>query len=569
MRIQIIQKLIDKIRGKEARLKKTTEVVKQYRFIHIMFNDKFGKAWVDFVNKNFDTEEHLFLCKRCFDEFPFPQGKNVVEIKSLQGLDFSNAEKIFCHSLFDSELVEYLYAHQDILKQKAYWIIWGGDLYEALRDEKNDFVRENFKGYITDVDGDKVILEKKYTANKNKKFYHAAYTFPVSQEMVNNAKDTLSQRANSNKAIVIQINNSCDKSTLEILDILSRFKDENIIIKMILSYGSLEFKEQIISKAHTMFGDKFQFIDTILSPQEYAKYVSQNDVLVYNQNRQQGLGNSFLALQFGTKLYIRSEISTYEHLSDKGCVVFDTHKIPQMNFSEFITIDKKTQENNITNSAKFFSDEYLKSLWEPIFENSLEYWQNRAKNYGKHSVYNMAHSLDELASVDKKQEQIYQSVLDKHLCDMGGGHLMALDFGCGVGRFEPMLAKLAHKVYAIDPIATLIELAPKLENVEYLLLDENEKIALPDDSVNLIFVSLALGGIVSQTQLQTAVDELKRVAKPNALFFIVENTAKLKNSNYWHYRSAEFYMDLFKPINLRLETTYDDANEEISVMCGR
>ena len=56
MTIQIIQKLIDKIRGKEARLKKTTEIVKQYRFIHIMFNDKFGKAWVDFVNKNFDTE---------------------------------------------------------------------------------------------------------------------------------------------------------------------------------------------------------------------------------------------------------------------------------------------------------------------------------------------------------------------------------------------------------------------------------------------------------------------------------------------------------------------------------
>ena len=153
---------------------------------------------------------------------------------------------------------------------------------------------------------------------------------------------------------------------------------------------------------------------------------------------------------------------------------------------------------------------------------------------------------------------------------MGGGQkLVALDFGCGPGRFEPMLAKLTHKVYAIDPIATLIELAPKLENVEYLLLDENEKIALPDDSVDLVFVSLALGGIVSQTQLQTAVDELKRVAKPNALFFIVENTAKLKSSNYWHYRSAEFYKDLFKPINLKLETTYDDANEEISVMCGR
>ena len=565
MKVKFIQRLINKIKEKR-KAKGINKVIRQYRFIHIMFNDKFNKPFVDFLNRNFDAKEHLVLCKRWFDEFPFPQGENVIEIQTLKKLNFANAEEVFCHSLFDNELIEYLYNHQDILKEKAYWLIWGGDLYNATRDKKNDFVRENFRGYITDVDGDRAVLEKRYTTRKNKKFYHATYTFPVTPDMIDKAKTSLKKRS----ATIIQINNSCDDSTLEMLDILSRFKDENIIIKTILSYGKLEFKEQIIYKGNAIFGNKFEFIDTILSPQDYAKYVSENDVLVLNQNRQQGLGNSFLALAFGAKLYIRSEISTYDYLISNGNKVFDSTQIAQMDFAEFIAIDKGTKQSNIQNSLKFFNDEYAKNLFEKVFYDSLEYWQNRAKKHGKHSVYNMAHPRNELESVDKYQEQIYSNVLKKHLDDNGGGQkLVALDFGCGPGRFEPMLSKIAHKVYATDPISTLIELAPKIDNVEYLLLGEDEKIALPNDSVDLVFVSLALGGIVDEAQLKMAIDELKRVAKQNALFFIVENTARQDNQRYWHYKSAEYYINLFKPIRLKLETTYEDINEEISVMVGR
>lgn len=565
MKVKFIQRLITKYKEKR-KAKGINKVIGRYRFIHIMHNDKFNKPFVDFLNRNFDTKEHLVLCKRTCDEFPFPQGENVIEIKMFRYLSFKRVEKVFFHSLFDHESIKYLYKHKDILQEKAYWQIWGGDLYNAPRDEKNDFVRENFRGYITDVDGDRAVLEKRYATRKNKKFYHATYTFPVTLDMIDKAKNSLKKR----NATIIQINNSCDESTLEMLDILSKFKDENIIIKTILSYGKLEFKEQIIDKGNAIFGNKFEFIETILSPQEYAKYVSENDVLVLNQNRQQGLGNSFLALAFGAKLYIRSEISTYDYLISNGNKVFDSTQIAQMGFAEFIAIDKETRQSNIQNSSKFFSDEYAKNLFEKVFNDSLEYWQNRAKKHGKHSVYNMAHPRNELESVDKYQEQIYSNVLKKHLDDNGGGgKLVALDFGCGPGRFEPMLSKIAHKVYATDPISTLLELAPKIDNVEYLLLGENEKIALPSDSVDLVFVSLALGGIVDKSQLKMAIDELKRVAKQNALFFIVENTAKQDNQKYWHYKSAEDYASLFKPIELKLETTYEDINEEISIMVGR
>ena len=50
--------------------------------------------------------------------------------------------------------VDFFYSHPKLLREKAYWLIYGGDLYDAPRDEKNDFVRNNFKGYLTYVDGE-------------------------------------------------------------------------------------------------------------------------------------------------------------------------------------------------------------------------------------------------------------------------------------------------------------------------------------------------------------------------------------------------------------------------------
>ena len=181
--------------------------------------------------------------------------------------------------------------------------------------------------------------------------------------MINNA-NKLNQKRNE---IVIQINNSCDNSTLGMLDILSKFKQENLVIKTILSYGKLEYKDEIIKKGNEIFGNKFKYLDKILTPQEYATYVSENNILILNQNRQQGLGNSFLALNFGQKLYIRSEVSTYEHLRSKGCNIFDTKQIFNMTFEEFISMNKDIQTQNIKNSLKFFKDDYLKKLWSNLF----------------------------------------------------------------------------------------------------------------------------------------------------------------------------------------------------------
>lgn len=333
---------------------------KTCKYVHIMNNDKFNKPFCDFLNRNFKSEEHLILYMKMHDH-PVPTGNNVMKFQSFAQLELAknNIQKIIFHSL-PGNSVEYLYKHKNILKTKCYWMIWGADLYNAKRDKRNDFVRANFKGYISDTDGDCLVAAEKY--NSHPLIYNAGYTFPITIEMINACKKI------KHKYTKIQINNSADESTLEMLDVLSKFKDENIRIFTILSYGKMEFVEPIISKGKTIFGSKFEYVNEFMLPEKYAQRIAQNDILILNQNRQQGLGNCFANLVLGTKVFIRSEVTTFKHFNSKGIKIFDTNDIKEMSFKQLKEYPKKIQTINSDKAKVFFDDTYLKQLWTKVFD---------------------------------------------------------------------------------------------------------------------------------------------------------------------------------------------------------
>lgn len=336
--------------------------IQNYKFVHVIFNDKFCVPFVDFINKNYNNQEHVFLTFKMFKEHPFPIASNVYKIMGMQGLDFksNNIEKIIVHSLFWDQCVDYLYHKPDVLNQKCYWMIWGGDLYNAKRNKKEDFVRKGFKGYISDTDGDCDVVKNKYNLS-NKAYFNSAYAFPITGEMVRKALE----KKKNHDYIQIQINNSSDDSTLSMLDTLKIFANQNIKIVTILSYGKLEFKNEIISKGKDIFGDKFSYLDKYLSPEDYAEWLSNNDIYILNQNRQQGLGNSFVSLASGVKLFINSFVTTYNHFNDKGIKVYDTLSIKDLSYEEFCRYPEKNE--NMNNVMFFFDDSYLKKCWDPVF----------------------------------------------------------------------------------------------------------------------------------------------------------------------------------------------------------
>ena len=103
-----------------------------------------------------------------------------------------------------------------------------------------------------------------------------------------------------------------------------------------------------------------------MAPNEYTQYLAQNDILILNQNRQQGVGNTNASIALGKKVYIRSDVSTYNKLKEFGIQVCDTKTIHNMNFDEFTR--NNYMEINKKNALKFFDDEYKALLWKAVFD---------------------------------------------------------------------------------------------------------------------------------------------------------------------------------------------------------
>ena len=348
-------------------ISKVNREIKKYKYIHLMYNDKFNKPFVDFLNKNFDTKEHLVLCKQWIKDekvAPFPVGENVVKIHSLFGLNLEskNIEKIIIHSLFDKEVVIYLKNHPDILKNKAYWVIWGGDLYGKNEKEKEIFVKKNMKGYVACIAGDELVAKNKY--NSNSLLFSAPYTIPTTPEIVKNIVPL-----KSSGTINIQINNSSDKTIIEMLDILGKFKDENIKISTVLSYGNKDCKQEIAQKGREIFGEKFNPIWDFMSPEEYTRHIANLDIIIFNQNRQQGVGNAILAAYYGKKIFIKKEVTSYKYLTDKNICVFDTNTIPTLKFEEFVSNPPEIQDKTKAGGAIFFNIDYQTNAWKRVFES--------------------------------------------------------------------------------------------------------------------------------------------------------------------------------------------------------
>lgn len=346
----LIKKISTKIRN---RLNKylVQRRVNNAKYVHIMFNDKFNKPFVDFLNKNFNNTEHLVLCKKFHKKFCMPTGNNVIEIREIQNINFKNAKRIICHSLFDSEIIDILYKNTYYLS-KALWIVWGGDLYEAPRDVKNDTVRNNVKGYLGDIDEEYIVQNYRPKG----KFWRFFYVFPITSEMLSNTTE------HNRKSIRIQINNSCDQSTLEILDILSRFKNENIIITTVLSYGNMEYREEIVRKGQEIFHEKFIPLYDFLPPAQYAQHLSENDLLILNQPRQQGFGNTLASLFLGKKIFIKNSTTTYSYLRKNGFLIYDTETIGETSFRELCC--NMYQMKNTQLAKRYFDVNYLASLFK-------------------------------------------------------------------------------------------------------------------------------------------------------------------------------------------------------------
>lgn len=100
-----------------------------------------------------------------------------------------------------------------------------------------------------------------------------------------------------------------------------------------------------------------------------------------------------------------------------------------------------------------------------------------------------------------------------------------LDAGCGSGKFLPLLESLSEKYVGIDLSENQIEEAKKKRNKESSLLQvgDLECLSFANDTFDVIVSAWVLGTIIDIKKREKAVEELKRVLKPNGVIYLIEN----------------------------------------------
>ena len=347
----------------DFKYKRFENEVKKYKYVHLVNNGIHSVNIIKFINKYFDNKDHCFI-------FPCIMFKETQ--KKLAGIDnvfycpvsnisYSKVNKIIIHGLFDQNLVKQLYRNKRLL-DKTYWFIWGGDLYSAPRTKENDYVRKNIAGILTSFD--KEIYEEKY--GKGRKYFDVTYPHDMTEQMLDQ------NDYKPHNYVHIQINNSTDKTTLEMLDILSKFKNKKIKISTILSYktfGDDNTALYIMKKGYDIFGTKFNPILEFMPREKYAKHLASVDIYISNQNRQQGNGNASFICSLGKKVYVKSNTSVYKKYNSIGIKYYDTYEIPQMDFKQFCYMDKNITDLSVKILKQRMQDSTKVKQWNSFFNS--------------------------------------------------------------------------------------------------------------------------------------------------------------------------------------------------------
>ena len=126
----------------------------------------------------------------------------------------------------------------------------------------------------------------------------------------------------------ILIGNSATLSNnhLDIFDIIKNTNSEVIVPLNYGAYGFEDYKEIIISKGKSLFKHNFHAIKSFLPIDDYNKVLMSCNTMIMYHMRQQALGNIYMALYLGIRVYLSKKSITYKYMNDIGMIIFELEK---------------------------------------------------------------------------------------------------------------------------------------------------------------------------------------------------------------------------------------------------
>lgn len=197
-------------------------------------------------------------------------------------------------------------------------------------------------------------------------------------------------------------------------------------------------------------------------------------------------------------------------------------------------------------------------------------WAERVRLYGPHrAVLNVKNGTPEReAAFFRTQEDVVSRLLARQL--VASDH-MALDFGCGTGRWTPILANMVGRCVGIDITPEILSVAMACAGWDVIFREYAGTIPAGRNDFDVVFSCLVLNAILDDEALSETISDMARVLRPGGLVFIVDVTQRSNVRTRWSVlRSVEEYRAAFACVApLQLLGEYLDLGETHSIMAGR
>lgn len=295
----------------------------------------------------------------------------------------SDYDYIFLHSLSLNNKQMFFLKKENL--KKIVWCIWGHDLYKKNNFEKKILSFKNLKILINKI----LFLEFK---RKVKKFYAIALGFKYDSLKVREIYGEKIKILNAPYGIgytnyeidkILNKNKLREKNTIKImighsgysflnhenlLKKLFKYKDENIIISIPLSYGEDKYINKIKNISKNLFKEKIEIIDNMMSLDEYLEYLSTVDIAIFDYKHQAALANITVLQYMNKKIYLNEDGILYKFMKNEGIKTFNVQDIGKLPFKELIKVEYFDNKKS-TLSECFLNEKNILNLWKKVFQD--------------------------------------------------------------------------------------------------------------------------------------------------------------------------------------------------------
>lgn len=334
-------------------------------FFMTYYIEGYNHYFIFIPNKSINNED---LQKRLgYNSIYLDSLKKIPKLKKI----ILQADKIIVSGVFSVKIIYFLLPNS--VMDKVYLHFWGGDYtqYKANRNFstiiKKYFLKRliyKCKCILNLVSGEYDLFYDVFKIQKD----HFVASFPVNPKRDINYKELISN--NNNDKVLIVVGNSATPSNChhDVFKVLSRFNN-NFEVHCPLAYGENTYLENVINEGKYFFKDNFFPQTSMLSYEDYIKFLSSCRIGIFGNNRQQGMGNITLMLRLGKKVYMRSDTPMWNRYRDMGVSVYDIEELKQKSWEQILYFDENIKNKNIEILTVANFIEKAKNEWTQILQN--------------------------------------------------------------------------------------------------------------------------------------------------------------------------------------------------------